>query len=504
MTGGQPDEVTQCRERTATNPLPPRPMLVGSCSPYGYGWTPSAPPSGRHADMPVQHEVLSAVEQAACRLSATPCAACQKRAGTLITSGTVHSYGSEPRNGWVPRRLTDDPADATRPTFGVELETQRLRPSDRLHITADEAAACAAPRGFWHPAQDGSVDGPEFASQPGTLAYWRSVSGPVGSFFKTLVHGGMRSHDGTMSCSMHVNIGRDAFSDAAHLARFVRLVSVNMRWSVRLAQRTHSQAAQWANASMYPGMAECEAHAAAFMRNGTSWTGHGAVVNLENTGRVEFRLPRGTLRLDRFYAKLEWVASMVEFTRDPANRPVPGAFTPWVLARRAEFPEFVAMLGDLMPSRVAPRAGATCTSRSATSRERCVLPAEHPSPFCESATSLTWRRAVRITVEQPVAVAPDPGLTADEQAALGLDCEACDASAGSPCMRVDGREPRTRPHTSRVWQASEARRIAEAEAARVGAATTTCQAVNGTARCHRNPGHFGPHEGRDLTTRWYA
>lgn len=305
--------------------------------------------------MPVQHEATTPAETAACRASSTPCAACRKRGGEALVQGVVHAYGSAPRSGWVPRYATGE-TPGTVATFGIELETQRLPSRDRLALTGAEAAAVSQPRGHWHAAQDGSVDGPEFASQPATLAYWRSIAGNVGAFMRTLIHGGLRSHDGAYSCSMHVNVGRDAFTDDAHLARFIRLATVNPRFTTRMAQRTHAQVASWARFDRFPDMAACEAAARRFWTDGADYyAGHTDAVNLGNNGRVEFRSPRGTLRLDRFMAKLEWVAAMVEYTRDASHRPVPGTFTEWVLARPTEFPEFIAMMADLTPGRVAPR-----------------------------------------------------------------------------------------------------------------------------------------------------
>lgn len=323
--------------------------------------------------MPVLHESTTPAEMAACR-AGDPCAACRKRNGIALTPGVVHGYGTEPRNGWVPRRLGGD--DVTAPTFGVELETQTLRGRDRLALTAQEAAAVGLPRGHWYPVSDGSVDGPEFTSQPATLAYWRSIAGPVGQFMRTLIHGGLRAHDGPLSCSMHVNIGADAFADSAHLARFLRLVTVNPRFTTRMAQRTHSQIASWARFDEYPDEAACVALAERYMRIGTAYTDHSAVVNLGNRGRVEFRAPRGTLRLDRFMGKLEWVAAMVEFTRVTTGRMSVGAFVAWVNGRQAEYPEFVRLMADLTPARVDP-ARASRTTRPAT---RTTSPAAPVGP----------------------------------------------------------------------------------------------------------------------------
>lgn len=325
--------------------------------------------------MPVQHESTTPAELAACRAS-TPCPACRKRGGETLVAGTIHGYGSEPRGGWVPRRLTDVASDATAVTFGVELETQRLPGHDRAHLTGAEAANVAQPRGHWYPTSDSSVDGPEFASQPATLAYWRSIAGPVGSFMRTLIHGGLRAHDGGYSCSMHVNVGADAFATAEHLARFIRLATMNPRFTTRMAQRTHSQVSSWARYDMYPDMASCERLAREYRHNGTAYTGHSAAVNLESRGRVEFRSPRGTLRLDRFMAKLEWTAAMVEYTRN-ATRVSIGGFVAWVMDRRADYPEFVNMMADLMPGRVA--GGASRTTSPAT---RTTSPASPAASTC--------------------------------------------------------------------------------------------------------------------------
>jgi hypothetical protein len=108
-------------------------------------------------------------------------------------------------------------------------------------------------------------------------------------------------------------------------------------------------------------------------------------VNLGNAGRVEFRAPRGTLRLDRFMAKLEWVAAMVEYTRDATRRPVPGAFTQWALAS-GEYAEFRTLVADLMPGRVNP------TRPAATRPTTSTTPAGSPDDQCAYALSISGRK----------------------------------------------------------------------------------------------------------------
>ncbi|MFN8630245.1 MAG: hypothetical protein U0838_07965 [Chloroflexota bacterium] len=266
--------------------------------------------------MPVAHESSSAMETAACRASATPCAACRKAGGAPVDASAIHSYGSAPRGGWTPRR--DPNGSPTAPTFGVELEFQRGPARGSAALTGEELVATASPRGFWHSQHDGSVSGPEFASQPADLATWRANRAHIAAFMRTAVHGGWRSHDGLESCSMHVNIGGDAFADAAHLAKFIRLATMNPRWSTRLAQRRTSRSPHGPRSPVSQTTprvaARCRVH-----EQRVRVHGHAAAVNLENHGRVEFRVPRGTLRVDRFMGKLEWVAAMVEYSRSASR-----------------------------------------------------------------------------------------------------------------------------------------------------------------------------------------
>ena len=348
-------------------------------------------------------ETIGTADTAACE-----CPPCKRRKGDPshgVHSGTIHSYSSTPRNGWVPRRTAAELANGTTtaPTFGLELETavaervrsrdlpgeppvmylpwdadatamaardvalaahavwsarnqahhyrERHRPEDGGHLSADEAVTCAAPRGLWHPKHDGSVTGPEFASQPGTLAYWRSIRPHLAEMTRTLLHGGIRSHDGD-TCGLHVNIGSDAFADGAHLERFLALVALNPRWSNRMAQRTAESAGRWCNMGDIGDASSRAMLASEWGRYGRAGTSHSSAVNLSHSGRVEFRLPRGTLRLDRLYAKLEWTAAMVEYTRDAGRPAQPSAFMHWA-AETGDYPALVAYMRERFPARMA-------------------------------------------------------------------------------------------------------------------------------------------------------
>lgn len=328
------------------------------------------------------------------------CPTCRRKAGdaAAVRSAAVHEYSYTPRGGWTARRTGAETRDGiTAPTFGVELETvlDEWRPRDlsgrpdvgyvsyyatdeeraevarqrdayeawarrnRAHherqreahgevLTAEEAAGLARPRGVWSPCHDGSVSGPEFKSQPATIAYWRHIRPHLADMFKALLHGGIRSHDGDRA-GLHINIGDDSFDGAEHLRRFADLVYANPRWSTRVSQRTHDSVSHWCRFNM-TDPADRQRWAEQKMTYGSARGERYDVLNGANAGRVEFRLPRGTLRLDRFYAKLEWAASMVEYTRDAARPTNVPSYIAWATSS-GDYPELTAMLRERFPAR---------------------------------------------------------------------------------------------------------------------------------------------------------
>lgn len=198
-------------------------------------------------------------------------------------------------------------------------ETRQLRrewEESQAVVTAAQATTMKRPRGLWLAKHDGSVTGPEFASQPATLEYWKSRRRSLEAMFTTLLHAGLRSHEGD-ACGMHVNISTQAFSDADHLFRFATLVHSNKSWSRRMAQRTVHSTNHWARLDQETFTVESyrKDWARNVMRDGCADNDRYSALNGQNTDRIEFRLPRGTLRLDRFYKNLEWTHAMVEYSR---------------------------------------------------------------------------------------------------------------------------------------------------------------------------------------------
>lgn len=213
-------------------------------------------------------------------------------------------------------------------------------------ITAESATSLARPGAFWYPKHDSSVSGPEFVSMPATMPWWNSRQESMRRMFDGLLHAGMRSHSGD-HCGMHINMNTSAFESASHLFNMLSLMQENKTWALKMSQRT-LRSSHWANfensAISYPtrrldwARRVIEAGYASQDRYG--------VFNASNEGRVEFRLPRGTLRIDRFYKNLEWTVSMFEYAKQSSPSLKPADYMKWALARRVEYPNLCAFLDE--------------------------------------------------------------------------------------------------------------------------------------------------------------
>ena len=177
---------------------------------------------------------------------------------------------------------------------------------------------------FWVPKWDSSITGIEFVSFPATLDFWHEKSKQFDEMFKMLLHAGYRSHANDR-CGMHVNISDVTFEGQRHLCDFLTFLAENRKWSVRMAQRTFESPNRWANLyDIGDAHARETVSRRAFLPYYLGDTCHTSVVNIPHREhRFEFRLPRGTLRLDRFYKNLEWTTAMIEYFRKAGRISLP-------------------------------------------------------------------------------------------------------------------------------------------------------------------------------------
>lgn len=271
------------------------------------------------------------------------CPACRLKNGNsrAIVRGTIHPYHSEMDGGWQLRRVQNDRYGYY---LGVELETDT--DYDTPSMILERAASMRRPLDHWHAKHDGSVGGPEFASNPATLTWWQRHKIQVSEMFKLLLHAGLRSYDGGKA-GMHVNISRTAFDDPGHLYRFAHLIHIKPSWSTILSQRTADQVQQWSRfTAIGRSISDWKRWADDHYLNSGSPSEKYAVLNAPYGPRIEFRLPRGTLRIDRFMKNLEWTTSMVEYTRNADNDPHPFPFMESVIQTPGRYPNLYGFMNE--------------------------------------------------------------------------------------------------------------------------------------------------------------
>lgn len=194
--------------------------------------------------------------------------------------------------------------------FGVEFELAGYGdPSFTLSRMDDKHLA--------HGEMDSSVDGFEFISQPATLDEWRGAFGlDIMRALEELQREGFSGND--TQCGQHVHISRKAFDNPAHIARFAAFFTLNPTDIVELSGRDSEY-----HLSNYADV--CTMQYGALMEGSKVGTPgfyrtralpRMAAVNLTNADTVEIRIWAGTDNFEHTLGAIEFIAALVEYTRD--------------------------------------------------------------------------------------------------------------------------------------------------------------------------------------------
>lgn len=313
------------------------------------------------------------------------CEACKlaRFESSKLRHAVVRSYSYQPAR-W---NMKAQPGEVAPYFLGVELETDNYSTDSngyrqRATLSNEQAADARRPKRHWMAKRDGSVSGPEFVSHPATLAWWKAHKSDLAEMFQMLVHGGFRSHDNDHA-GMHVNISRNAFADSRHLFRFLTLLHSDTRFALRMSQRTESSARQWASLESLAAADRRQQEVNTVMPDEhNNFGGYGTApmntyyqrssnryqaLNTPGVTRFEFRLPRGTLRVDRFYKNLEWTAAMIEFSRTGTVAQMnTAAFGRFVDDHRTEYPYLHGFMVEKGYLGAAPASEARARRASAT------------------------------------------------------------------------------------------------------------------------------------------
>ncbi len=152
-------------------------------------------------------------------------------------------------------------------------------------------------------------DGMELVTHPMTLSYhldefnWEDI-------LRMAVNMGYRSHQ-TSTCGLHVHVNRDAFGDDEAeqeevISRILYFVEHHWLEMVKFSRRTESALNRWAARHGYEDSPQ------KVLDKAKSDYGRYYAVNLCNQHTIEFRLFRGTLKLNTLLATLQFVDTICE------------------------------------------------------------------------------------------------------------------------------------------------------------------------------------------------
>ena len=189
--------------------------------------------------------------------------------------------------------------------FGVELEVDDGGESNANAAKIMAVANGGAERLYCK--HDGSLsDGIEMVSHPMTLDYHMREM-PWASILAEAKNLGYQSHKpGT--CGLHVHVSRRAFGDTEAeqdeaIARILYFFEKHWEELLKFSRRTARQLKQWADRY---GLKEHPKEILEYAKGdyrGERYT----CVNLTNSDTIEFRMFRGTLKLNTFYATLQLI-----------------------------------------------------------------------------------------------------------------------------------------------------------------------------------------------------
>ena len=237
------------------------------------------------------------------------CDHCDEYYSTDDYSGCPNDCGTADRllnYGYKPYPAFHDVDGLVPPVPGVVYMGVELEMESNDHVVNDCVDLIDRHLGsFVYCKEDGSLShGLEMVTHPFTLEYAHKPN--LWSVLDELRRMGCRSWN-TTTCGMHIHVSRTAFDGSAHLFRFTQLVLKNEPACTSFAGRKNDTYASFRD-GYQPGLL-------AKVIKGREYGSRGAV-NLQNGATVEVRMFRGSLRINRLLANLEFVHAAVEYTRE--------------------------------------------------------------------------------------------------------------------------------------------------------------------------------------------
>lgn len=197
--------------------------------------------------------------------------------------------------------------------MGVELEVDN---GDDKEETA-RAMRDTMPFNFITMERDGSLDnGFENITQPATLEFHQSIKEDYKCMFETALENGFRSHN-TSTCGYHIHFNRSFFGDKEEecIARLLYLVEKYWDNLVKFSRRKYNNLERWAK--KYEEDSET-----VISKMKSRCLNRYYAINLTNLRTIEFRMFRGTLNIETFFATLELVDNIVRVCKDKTTNEI--------------------------------------------------------------------------------------------------------------------------------------------------------------------------------------
>lgn len=198
------------------------------------------------------------------------------------------------------------------PYLGIELEVDRKEfPEIELENQCCSEIISIFPKHFIYMEHDGSLEnGFENITSPATFKYHVDMAENYKKAFKVLTKNKYISHN-SRTCGLHVHFNRDFYSDneELYITRLLYLVEKFWDKMVIFSRRNVRSIERWANK-----YSDSPKDVVNNMKSGNLSRYY--AINLTNENTIEFRMFRGTLKIDTFMATLELCNTMIVIAKE--------------------------------------------------------------------------------------------------------------------------------------------------------------------------------------------
>lgn len=196
--------------------------------------------------------------------------------------------------------------------FGFELEVENK--DDSIYNTDMAEIINNIMQGLVVFEHDGSLnDGFEIISHPMTFNYILENKQKFSDMLQKLIDNGFISHNAE-TCGLHIHLSKNYFSEN-QIDKLQFLIEKFKKELITFSRRTSDQIQQWAKFITDYTPAENGSLNINFIKKYKNKSERYQALNLRNNNTIEFRLLRGTLKENTFFASIELLNNMARIVK---------------------------------------------------------------------------------------------------------------------------------------------------------------------------------------------